>query len=160
MNLYNKKILSPKKTYYLVIFFIIILCDYISKKLIIKNLVEYEFKKIIPMLNIIHLHNYGGAFNVLSNRNIWTFLYFIFTNILIILILLYKTYISIKNNNKNYISYLFIISGSFSNLIDRINHGFIIDFIDLYIKNYHFATFNIADVSIITGIILFIKTLI
>jgi len=48
---------------------------------------------------------------------------------------------------------LFVLVGGVSNVIDRFLYGGVIDFIDLYIGNYHWYTFNLADAYIVMGII-------
>jgi signal peptidase II len=66
--------------------------------------------------------------------------------------------IKFKKKDKNKIlSYSLILAGAIGNLIDRVNYGFVVDFIDLHIKNWHFATFNIADFSIFIGMIIIMK---
>jgi signal peptidase II len=44
-----------------------------------------------------------------------------------------------------------ILGGAIGNLFDRALHGYVVDFIDVYYKNHHFATFNIADSAICVG---------
>ena len=51
-------------------------------------------------------------------------------------------------------SYALILGGALGNLIDRLSHGYVIDFIDFHIGDWHFATFNIADSAITVGAIL------
>ncbi|QJC35554.1 signal peptidase II [Enterobacteriaceae endosymbiont of Donacia sparganii] len=55
------------------------------------------------------------------------------------------------------LSYYIIISGVLGNLINRIQYGFVVDFIDVHISSYHFPIFNIADILICIGIIFIIK---
>lgn len=54
------------------------------------------------------------------------------------------------------ISYSLIIAGSISNIIDRLMHGAVIDFIDISILGFSWPTFNIADASIVLGVSLII----
>ncbi|QJC38350.1 hypothetical protein GJU04_00300 [Enterobacteriaceae endosymbiont of Donacia marginata] len=61
-----------------------------------------------------------------------------------------------KNKNKQ-ISYNLILGGILGNFINRIKYGFVIDFIDIHIFNYHFPVFNIADIFICIGIIFILK---
>ena len=49
-----------------------------------------------------------------------------------------------------------ILSGAIGNLIDRLLHGKVVDFLDLMIGNFHWYIFNIADSSVTIGMILFI----
>jgi signal peptidase II len=49
----------------------------------------------------------------------------------------------------------FIIGGAFSNILDRLIQGYVVDFLDFYIGTAHWPTFNIADSFITCGVILF-----
>lgn len=51
----------------------------------------------------------------------------------------------------NNIAYALIIGGALGNLFDRLWHGFVVDMIDFYVGDWHFATFNLADSAICVG---------
>nr|VXZ88797.1 Lipoprotein signal peptidase [Klebsiella pneumoniae] len=51
----------------------------------------------------------------------------------------------------NNIAYALIIGGALGNLFDRLWHGFVVDMIDFYVGDWHFATFNLADSAICIG---------
>jgi signal peptidase II len=60
-------------------------------------------------------------------------------------------YLIWKTKDKSFqlgLAYSLILSGAIGNLIDRIYYSYVVDFFDFYIKNAHFATFNIADAAI------------
>ncbi|QJC33158.1 signal peptidase II [Enterobacteriaceae endosymbiont of Donacia clavipes] len=139
-----------KKINLLNIFNIIILVsiDIISKNYIIKYIKLYDSYYIKSYLNFTYLKNYGIIFGFFSNY---------FNNILLIIniIILSMIFFFIKYKD-NILSYNFIISGILGNLINRINYGFVIDFIDLHINNYHLPIFNIADTLIFIGIFILI----
>jgi len=139
------------KTYYLIyinIIIFIVTVDFYSKKWILNNLNIYEKQKIFLILNVFHVHNFGAAFSILSNEKGWQ-RYFLSIFSIIIIAIIIKTIIKLKQKDKNKIfSYSLILAGAIGNLIDRINYGFVIDFIDVHFKNWHFPTFNIADISI------------
>ncbi len=65
-----------------------------------------------------------------------------------LLVMMYRSRASQKIVN---IAYALIIGGAAGNLFDRAYHGFVVDFIDFYIGDWHFATFNIADCGICIG---------
>lgn len=54
------------------------------------------------------------------------------------------------------IAYALIIGGAIGNLIDRLMHGFVIDYLDFYVGNWHWPTFNLADMAICVGAALII----
>lgn len=148
-----------KKYYwiYITIIVFIVTIDFYSKKWILNNLNIYEKQKIFLILNLFHVHNFGAAFSLLSDQNGWQKYFLLIFSIVVILVLI-KMIIKFKKKDKNKIlSYSLILAGAIGNLIDRINYGFVIDFIDLHIKNWHFATFNIADFSIFIGMIIIMK---
>jgi signal peptidase II len=44
-----------------------------------------------------------------------------------------------------------ILGGAGGNLIDRIVYGYVVDFIDIYVENWHWPAFNVADMAISIG---------
>ncbi|WP_422667588.1 signal peptidase II [Buchnera aphidicola] len=151
----NENFYNIKKNKYICIIVIIVLIDLYSKHWITKNFYLYEQKKIFSILNIFYVHNYGVAFSLLSNQNGWQKWLLSSISIITILSIIYIIVTSSQKNN--IIPYYFIIGGAIGNLFDRILHQYVIDFIDFHIHNYHFATFNIADLSIFFGILIIIK---
>ena len=59
-------------------------------------------------------------------------------------------------NTIGFIGYNMIAGGAIGNVIDRVIHGKVIDFIDVHYKEYHWPTYNIADSFIFIGVVLFI----
>lgn len=142
---------------YITIIICIVIIDVYSKKWILNNLNIYEKKEILIILNIFHVHNFGAAFNILSDQGGWQ-KYFLSIFSIIIILAISNKIIKLEKIDKNKIfSYSLILAGAIGNLIDRICYGFVIDFIDLHIKNWHFPTFNIADCSIFFGMIILTK---
>ncbi|QCI23703.1 signal peptidase II [Buchnera aphidicola (Macrosiphoniella sanborni)] len=139
-----------------VILFIIII-DILSKNWIIRNIELYDTKQIFSILNFFHIHNYGAIFSLFSNEKGWQRWFLSIISLLIILIIV-RTMKKLKTQEINQIlAYSLMIGGAIGNLIDRIFYGFVIDFIDFHINNWHFAIFNIADCSIFLGIVIFLK---
>ena len=119
---------------------VIIIIDQLSKNLII----DKNISIISKFLEFNYTQNTGGAFEVGKINYIIIISIFIIIGIIAFLII---------ENKKitNYISFIILLSGSISNLIDRIFRGFVIDFIDINLFN--FPNFNIADICIILGVI-------
>ena len=77
----------------------------------------------------------------------------------IIIALIISSWIIIYSKKLNiigFIGYNMIAGGAIGNVIDRIFHGKVIDFIDFHYKEYHWPTFNMADSFIFIGVLLFI----
>ncbi|PPI88632.1 signal peptidase II [Candidatus Pantoea edessiphila] len=148
-----KKIIKLICLSWLWLSFVIIFIDIAIKQTIMKNMYLHETYQLTSFLNIFYCHNYGIAFSFLDDGKIWQRWFFTIVSIIVIIFLLVISYYDYLNN-KICIAYILIISGALGNLIDRFYYGFVIDFIDFHIKNSHFPTFNIADCSIVIGVIL------
>ncbi|CAL4042471.1 Lipoprotein signal peptidase [Buchnera aphidicola (Anoecia corni)] len=146
-----KKIFSFISLKNFILLSIIVSLDFFSKQWIINNCSLLETTYITYYFNILRIHNYGSAFGFLSKYHLsqnW----FIFFTIFIVLLVSIQFFCFFKRKEEFYSTlYLFIVGGSIGNLLDRINYGYVIDFIDLHLFDWHTCTFNIADVSIFIG---------
>lgn len=134
-----------KKKKYILITFLIIIIDQLTKFLINQN-IEY-LKSIQIIKNFFYFtnaHNNGAAFSILSGYNL------LFISITLITIYLINKYIE-KN-----ISFYILLGGIIGNLIDRLIFGYVRDFLDFRIFSYNFPIFNISDICICLGIFLII----
>ena len=135
----------------IIIFFSIILFDQLTKLLIIKNFQLYESILILPFFNLTFVVNYGFAFGFLNNSSLNQ----IIVICVIFSIIAYFLYLLFKTQDQFFrFSLILVLSGAVGNFIDRVIHGFVIDFIDIYLGSYHWPAFNIADSSITLGFIL------
>ena len=128
---------------------ILLIIDQISKLLInTKMTLNQEIVLIPKLLSILYVKNTGAAFSILQDNTI--FLTVINELFIIVLHLFIKRE---KNLSKfSCLSLGLIMGGMFGNLIDRIIHHGVIDFI--YISLIDFPVFNIADMGITIGVIL------
>ncbi|QJC35149.1 signal peptidase II [Enterobacteriaceae endosymbiont of Donacia proxima] len=146
------KILFKKIKYFLNIYIILlIIIDFFSKIIIIKNIKLYECFYINHYINFIYIRNYGVTLGFLKNNKITI----CFLTIISILTLFYIKFL-LKDKNIE-LSYNLIISGILGNLINRIYYGFVIDFISINIFDYQYPIFNFADILIFIGFILILK---
>ena len=132
-------------------FFLIIIFDQLTKILVIKNFQLYESLSILPFFNLTFIVNYGFAFGFLNNPSLNQ----IIVILIIFSIIAYFLYLLIKTQDQFFrFSLILVLSGAIGNFIDRVFHGFVIDFIDIHIGNYHWPAFNLADSSITIGFFL------
>jgi len=132
-------------------FFLIIFFDQLTKILVIKNFQLYESLSILPFFNLTFIVNYGFAFGFLNNPSLNQ----IIVILIIFSIIAYFLYLLIKTQDQFFrFSLILVLSGAVGNFIDRVLHGFVIDFIDIYLGSYHWPAFNLADSSITLGFIL------
>lgn len=133
---------------------IILIIDQIIKIIIRSNLNEYQEIKIIKnFFSITFLKNTGAAFSILKNSTLLLII------ISVLFILLISKYIKKEEKNLTKLdvySYGIILGGIFGNLLDRIIHKGVIDYLSFRFFSYYFPVFNFADICITVGIALLI----
>ena len=77
-------------------------------------------------------------------------------SLLIAFVILFLIYLLIISDKLDKISLSLIIGGAIGNFYDRMIFKAVPDFIDLHYKNFHWFTFNVADILISLGIIIFL----
>ncbi len=133
-----------------VILLVIVLLDQVTKAMIQSSFILGETRSIIPhFFNLTYVKNTGAAFGMLADGPLLVRqVLFLF---LPVVACFYLAYLLIKERKKAgllFWSYLLILSGAIGNLIDRFSMGYVVDFLDFYWKDYHFASFNVADSAI------------
>jgi len=130
-----------------IISFIVLILDQLSKYLVENNLYKKSIDIIGNVFSLTYVENYGAAWGIFSDNN-WIIL--ILTPILVILIISYLYKFS--KNKLEYIAGGLVIGGAIGNYIDRIVRGYVVDFFDFKI----WPVFNIADIGIVVGCILMV----
>ena len=146
------QILKKENIYFLILILFIFVLDRFSKNSILNNFSENQFF-INDYINLNLIWNTGIGFGILSTD---TILIYNFITILIGLVIIYLTYIQLFSDKLNKIIFCFIIGGALGNFYDRLIFQAVPDFIDLHYKEFHWFTFNVADIFISFGIIAFI----
>ena len=132
---------------------IIFFLDRYSKNLILNLLENEKYLLINNYLNLNLVFNTGIGFGLFSFND---GIYYNMLSILIFLIILVLIYFMFKSKTFEKIFLSLIIGGAIGNLYDRIIYKAVPDFIDFHIKEFHWFTFNIADIFISLGIIFMI----
>lgn len=101
---------------------------------------------------ISNVHNYGAAFSILYGNRIFLVIISIFTLVCVYYFLLKNKKFSLMD----IFIYSLLIGGVLGNLFDRIIYGYVVDYLDFYIFGYNFPIFNIADICIVSSVILII----
>jgi signal peptidase II len=141
----------------LIILLICLLLDQITKNMATMN---YNILKegiyLFDYLNLVYVENRGVSFGFFAEHD--KSFYFGILSIIISIYILYLIYQS--GTNIEVIGLSLILSGALGNGFDRINHQYVIDFIDFHFQNYHWPAFNFADSFISIGAILFVISLV
>lgn len=134
----------------ILICFIIILIDQISKFYAVNYLKSLPSVNVIDhVLRFVYVENYGAAFGILQNCK----LLFIVITIVIMIICFYLYQKNKGKSNLLDIALICFIGGGIGNFIDRILHGYVVDFISL---SFFEPVFNFADIFISIGAVLII----
>lgn len=136
----------------ILIIFIIFFIDFFSKNYVLSNFSKNTFY-INKFINFELTWNTGIGFGLFSSESN---LIYNSISVLITLVILFLLYLAIKSDNFDKINLSIIIGGALGNFYNRIFYKAVPDFIDLHYNNFHWFTFNIADIFITIGIILFI----
>lgn len=144
-----------KSVYFFGIIFLIV--DQALKILVEQKMILNQTIVVIKnFFSITLVHNLGAAFSILMGNRIFLILIGI---IALILISLYIRKIE-EFNDYDVFTYSLLLGGILGNLLDRIIHGYVIDYLNFNIFNYNFPIFNFADVCIVVSVILiFIKAI-
>jgi len=129
--------------------------DQITKLIIFKTFKLYEVKELIPgLFNLRFNINYGAAFSLLNDAPVWFRKPFFIIVPILAMFLIYTLLTKSKDLNKyEKIGYSLVLGGALGNFTDRLSYGYVIDFLDIYYKNYHWPTFNVADIAITTAVV-------
>ena len=129
--------------------------DQAVKWLVQQSMAYGESISVTSFFNWVHVWNTGAAFSLFANGGGWQryFLIGIAVVVSIVLIVLIRT----NRNKEEAIAYSLILGGATGNLIDRIFRGYVVDSFDFYWRSWHWPAFNLADVVIVLGALLFIS---
>jgi len=106
--------------------------------------------------NFTYVHNYGAAFSFLENAGGWQRWFFTAIAVVVSVVILWWLKQSPRSQKMLPVAFAFILGGALGNVYDRLVHGYVIDFLDFYVNNYHWPAFNIADSAIFIGAALLI----
>lgn len=133
---------------------VIVVLDHWTKNLATESLTLYRPVEITSWLNMTLAHNYGAAFSFLSDAGGWQrWLFTVLASVvtLVLIVWLFRLTVSEKLTA---VGLGLIIGGAVGNLIDRIVNGYVVDFIDVFYRTWHWPAFNLADSAITGGVIL------
>ena len=147
--LHNKLALA-----WLLVSAVIVVLDLWTKNIASEALTLYRPVELTPWLNMTLAHNYGAAFSFLADAGGWQ--RWLFTGLAsVVTVVLIVWLLRLPSEEKLTAAALgLIIGGAIGNLVDRINNGYVVDFIDVYYRDWHWPAFNLADSAITCGVIL------
>ncbi|MEM7611115.1 MAG: signal peptidase II [Pseudomonadota bacterium] len=135
----------------------IIAIDQLTKWLILQNFELYETIRINAVLNITRLHNTGAAFSFLADQDGWQRWLFVGLAVVVSgVILVWLRRLPARGHLWLAIALALVLGGAIGNVIDRVTHHYVVDFIQVHWEESYFPTFNVADMAISVGAFLLI----
>ncbi|MCX7174326.1 MAG: signal peptidase II [Proteobacteria bacterium] len=112
-----------------------------------------ESLTLTPFFDLVFVFNRGAAFNFLSDAAGWQRWFFIGLALIISawIIAMLKRHAAEKLFSA---AMSLILGGAMGNVVDRVNHGAVVDFLSFHVAGYYWPAFNVADSAITVGVAL------
>jgi signal peptidase II len=146
---------SPRLLLWLGIALLIILLDQFSKTLILGNFQLGDSRYVTSFFNVVRVHNTGAAFSFLAGASGWQRWFFVGLGAVATIFI---TWMLRRHGQQTLFAsaLTLILGGAIGNVVDRLLHGYVVDFIQVHWGGWYFPSFNIADCAITLGAILLI----
>ena len=148
-----KNKIFKKENFYFLLLILLIFCFHRYSKITVINELINNTLYINDFVNFDLVWNTGIGFGLLSSNSS---LFYNLVSILICLIILFLIYLAMNADKFDKLIFSIIIGGAGGNFYDRLVYQAVPDFIDLHVQNFHWFTFNVADIFITIGIIIYL----
>ncbi len=131
----------------------VVIADQASKYWMMSAFVVGDHVAVTPFFNLVLVFNSGAAFSFLASAGGWQRWIFV---TLALVISVWIIFLLRKHAAERLMSFslALILGGALGNVVDRIVHGAVLDFLDFYIAGWHWPAFNVADSAITIGVTL------
>lgn len=127
--------------------------DQITKAVVEARIPLHDVRQVIPgLFRLTHVKNRGAAFGIFadspSELKIGLLIVVSLLAVGLVLALLWRPQPAERHTG---VGLALILGGAIGNLFDRLVHGSVVDFLDFYLRGYHWPAFNVADSAIVAG---------
>jgi signal peptidase II len=129
---------------------IIFIADQFTKTLILGYYQLGDSTYVMQFFNVVRAHNTGAAFSFLANAGGWQRWFFTGIGVVatVFIIWMLRSHAGQKLFS---LALACILGGAIGNVVDRLMHGYVVDFLDFHWGGMHFPAFNVADSAITVG---------
>ena len=146
----GRRVIRP--TPWLLLSLLVVVTDQITKAYIARHFGEFEFRTVLPVLDITLLHNVGAAFSFLATQSGWQRWLFIALAVAVSgAITVWLLRMPKGTQPLLACGLALVLGGAVGNVLDRIVLGYVIDFIHFHWDRAYFPAFNVADSAITVG---------
>ena len=129
---------------------VVAVADQLIKQYILGNYRLGDSTTVTSFFNIVRAHNPGAAFSFLAGAGGWQRWFFIALALGAVGFIVWL--LRAHPGQKLFCFALSsILGGAVGNVVDRLMHGYVVDFLDFHVRGWHFPAFNIADAGITVG---------
>ena len=135
--------------------FIVILVDQFTKTLILGHFQLHDSRTVTSFFNLVRVHNSGAAFSFLAGASGWQRWFFVGLGIVASGFIVWM----LRSHGGQKLfgwALALILGGAIGNVVDRLLHGYVVDFIQVHAGGWYFPSFNVADSAISVGAVLLI----
>ena len=135
----------------------VIVLDQLSKVYIATHMRLFEIIYVLPVFNIALLHNTGAAFSMLAGAAGWTRWFFILLALgIVAAIVIWLMRMPAGASRWVAAGLSLVAGGALGNAMDRLTHGYVVDFLQFHYQGWFFPAFNVADSAITVGAVMLI----
>jgi signal peptidase II len=134
---------------------LIVAADQITKYFAVQQLAGSGAVAVTTFFNLILVYNAGAAFSFLSDAAGWQRGFFIAIALIASVWIVYLLH-RYPHQRPFALALSLVLAGAVGNVVDRVLHGAVIDFLDFHAYGYHWPAFNVADSAISCGAALLI----
>jgi len=147
------RVRNISRVIYAAIALLVFVGDQSTKAIVESSIPERQVIPVIPgLFNITHVKNEGAAFGLFADSPApWKTVLLIVISAALLATVVGVVWKTRRLHWEAGVGLSLILGGALSNLVDRIRMGRVVDFLDFYIRSYHWYTFNLADSAIVVG---------
>jgi signal peptidase II len=135
---------------------VIVALDQYTKHLVVSAWQLGDTTPIVPgFFSLTYLRNRGGAFGLFAGLpETWRVAFFVVFALATVAALIWMLRTTPREDRTQRLALTWVIGGALGNLYDRILYGEVVDFLDVYVGDWHWPAFNVADSFITCGVVL------
>ena len=134
---------------------VVIVLDQLTKAMIVAALRLGDAHRVTSFFDIVRAHNRGAAFSFLNDASGWQRWFFIGLGAVAAVFIVW---LLARHRDQRLFCWALtlVLGGAVGNVLDRILHGHVVDFIQVHWASAYFPSFNVADSAISIGAVLLI----
>ncbi len=140
---------------WLIVVCVLIGLDQVSKAYFASTIILNSAVQVTSWLNLVHVLNEGAAFSLFADAQGWQRPVLVAIGLLVVIPV---AIVSLTVQGDPALRWLggMVVAGGTGNLIDRMQTGAVVDFLDFHWRSWHWPAFNLADVYIVCAVIVWI----